>query len=118
MLFTYDPLTLIDVPPAQQAILASPELRSYLDKHCPLESGCAGGRCPLTAGKTASYRFLPGNADVSRLAPVWQQTMACAAGKPVPWLIAINEAGQAVIDQAWPASVEETLMLLRKFGGP
>ena len=118
VLFTYDPLTRTDVPPGQQAILTSPELRSYLDKHCPLESGCASGRCPLTAGKIASYRFLPANADVSRLAPVWQQTAAAAAGKPVPWMIAVNESGQTVIDQAWPASVEEALALLRKFGGP
>ena len=49
------------------------ELRSYLDKHCPLESGCASGHCPLTASKTPSYRFLPNNADASRLTPVWQQ---------------------------------------------
>ena len=104
-------------PPGQQAILASPELRSYLDKHCPLESGCAGGQCPLTAGKTPSYRFLPVNLDVSRLTPVWQQTAAAVAGKPLPWMIAVNEAGQTVIDQAWPASVEETLKLLKKFGG-
>ena len=38
VLFLYDPLTLNDMPPEKQAILASPELRSYLDKHCPLES--------------------------------------------------------------------------------
>ncbi len=105
------PLTRTDVPPGQQAILTSPDLRSYLDKHCPLESGCASGRCPLTAGKSPSYRFLPANADVSRLAPVWQQTAAAVAGKPVPWMIAVNESGQTVIDQAWPASVEETLWL-------
>ena len=117
VLFVYDPLTLIDVPPGQQAILASPELRAYLDKHCPLESGCAGGACPLAAARTPSYRFLPAHADVSRLAPVWQQTYRFAAGKAVPWMIAVDEAGQTVIDQAWPASVAETLKLLQKFGG-
>ncbi len=117
VLFSYDPAAQIDVPPGQQAILASPELRSYLDKHCPLESGCAGGQCPLTASKAPSYRFLPVNLDVSRLTPVWQQTAAAVAGKPLPWMIAVNEAGQTVIDQAWPASVEETLKLLKKFGG-
>ena len=110
-------LTLIDMPPGQQAILASPELRSYLDKHCPLESGCAAGVCPLTAGKTPSYRFLPTGADVSRLSPVWQQTYRAAAGKAPPWILATNKAGQTVIDQAWPATVEETLKLLQKYGG-
>ena len=118
VLFTYDPSALACLPGSQQAILTSPALRSYLDKHCPLESGCAGGACPLTAGRTPSYRFVPSSADVSRLTPVWQQTVAAAAAKPVPWMIAVNEAGQTVIDQAWPASVEETLALLRKYGGP
>ena len=117
VLFIYDPLTLSDMPPEKQAILASPELRSYLDKHCPLESGCASGVCPLTAGKTPSYRFLPTSADVSRLSPAWQQTYRWAAMKTTPWMLATNEAGQTVIDQTWPASVNETLALLERYGG-
>ena len=32
--------------------------------------------------------------------------------------VATNEAGQTVIDQAWPGTVEETLALLKQFGGP
>ena len=117
VLFLYDPLALIDMRPERQAILAAPELRSYLDQHCPLESGCAAGVCPWTAGKTASYRFLPIRADVSRLSPVWQQTYRAAAGKRPPWILATNEAGHTVIDQSWPATVDETLKLLKKFGG-
>jgi hypothetical protein len=118
VLFLYDPMTLIDMPPEKQAILASPELRTYLDKHCPLESGCASGMCPLTASKTPSYRFLPTGADVSRLSPVWQQTFRSAAMKTAPWMLATNEAGQTVIDQAWPENVNETLALLQRYGGP
>ncbi len=118
VLFLYDPLTLIDMPPEKQAILTLPELRSYLDKHCPLESGCAGGTCPLTAGKTPSYRFLPTHADVSRLTPVWQQTYRSTSAKAAPWIVATNEAGQTVIDRAWPGTVEETLALLKQYGGP
>jgi hypothetical protein len=119
VLFLYDPVALIDLPPGRQALLASPELRSYLDGHCPKESGCTSGRCPLAAGTPSpSYRFLPNNADVSRLPPVWQQTCKAAAGRAMPWMIAVNEAGQTVIDQAWPESVAETLALLKKYGGP
>jgi len=117
VLFLYDTAKLIDMRPERQAILASPELRSYLDEHCPVESCCAGGMCPLTVEKTPSYRFLPIHADVSRLAPVWQQTYRAAAGKPAPWILATNEAGHTVIDQPWPASANETLALLRKYGG-
>jgi hypothetical protein len=118
VLFLYDPMALNEMPPAQQAILAAPELRSYLDRHCPVESGCAAGVCPLAASKTPSYRFLPANTDVSRLSPVWQQTCRAAAAKAAPWMLATNTAGQTVIDQAWPGTVEETLTLLKNFGGP
>ncbi len=115
VLFLYDPLTLIDMSPDRQAILGSPALRSYLDKHCPAERGCTAEICPLT--KTPSYRFLPTNTDVSRLPPVWQQTYRAAAGKPSPWILATNEAGQTIIDRTWPTTVNETLKLLQKYGG-
>ena len=120
VLFIYDPLKLSALPSGQQAILASPLLRSYLDKHCPLETGCLSGLCPWSgaaAEKTPSYRFLPRDTDISKLAPVWRQTMQSAAGKPDPWMIAVNETGQTVIDQAWPASVDDCLALLRRYGG-
>ena len=58
VLFIYDPAALTDLPFAQQAILASPALRTYLEKHCPLESNCANGVCPLaqrTQPRIASY---------------------------------------------------------------
>ena len=117
MLFLYDAAKLTEMPPGQQAIFASPELRSYLDKHCPLESDCPSGQCPLAAAKTPCYRFLPVNADVSRLSPLWQQSYRAAAGRPAPWILAASEAGKTVIDQPWPAGVKETLELLKKFGG-
>ena len=53
VLFLYDPLLLTGMPPGQQAILAAPELRSYLDKHCPLESGCAERLVPLEGRQDA-----------------------------------------------------------------
>lgn len=117
VLFTYDPASLADLPPTQQAILASPKLRAYLEKHCPAESDCTGGNCPLNAAHSASYRFLPGTADVSALPAVWQGIFQAARRKPEPWLLVVNEAGQTVVDQAWPDSVEQTLELLEKFGG-
>ncbi len=117
MLFTYDPAVLAVLMPARQAILASPELRVYLEKHCPLESNCASGICPLNGSHTASYRFLPATADVSQLPPVWQGIFNAARAKPAPWLLVVNEAGQTVVDQSWPESAEETLALLKKFGG-
>ena len=121
VLFTYDPLQLAAMPVGQQAILASPAVRGYLDKHCPMESGCLSGTCPRAregGAKTPSYRFLSKDADVSKLAPAWQQTMKAVAARPTPWMIAVDEAGQTVIDQAWPANVGECLELLRRHAGP
>jgi hypothetical protein len=118
VLFLYDPAKRGDMSPNQQAILTSPELRGYLDRHCPMEGGCADGACRLTAIKTPSYRFLPSSANVSGLSPVWRQTFRAAAGKVPPWLLATNEAGQTVIDRPWPANVTDTMKLLREFGGP
>ncbi len=117
VLFTYNPTTLADMPAAQQAIVVAPVLRSYLEKHCPVESNCANGVCPLGAAHTASYRFLPATADVSALPAVWHGIFHAAHAKPAPWLMVVNEAGQTVIDQTWPGSVDETLALLKKFGG-
>jgi hypothetical protein len=117
VLFTYDPTSLADLPLPQQAILASPVLRSYLEKHCPVESNCASGSCPLNAGHSASYRFLPAVADVAQLPAVWQGIFHAVRDKPAPWLLVVNEAGQTVVDQSWPGSVEETLSLLQKYGG-
>ncbi len=48
---------------------------------------------------------------------MWQQTYRAAAGKPSPWILATNEAGQTVIDRVWPTTVNETLKLLQKYGG-
>ena len=83
-----------------------------------MERGCAHGQCPLTSTETASYRFLPVGSDPRRLAPVWQPVAAAIAAKPGAWMMAIDVAGKTVVDQAWPASVAETLAVLQKHGGP
>ncbi len=44
--------------------------------------------------------------------------MKAVAARPTPWMIAVDEAGQTVIDQAWPANVGECLELLRRHAGP
>jgi hypothetical protein len=117
VLFIYDPMALAALAAPRQAILASPELRAYLEKHCPLEANCANGMCLANAKHTASYRFLPATADISALPAVWQGIFNAARGKPAPWLLVVNEAGQTVVDQPWPESVEATLALLKKYGG-
>ena len=116
VLFTYDPVTMLS--PAQANIFGSTAIRDYLGRHCPLE--CPTGMCPLVAAtpKTPSFRFLPlGILDTAKLEPVWQAMYRTQSQHTGPWLSATNEAGQVVIDQAWPASVEDTLALLQKFGG-
>ena len=45
---------------------------------------------------------------------MWQQTYRSAAMRTAPWVLATNEAGETVIDQTWPAGVNETLALLKR----
>jgi hypothetical protein len=117
VLFIYDPMTIATYPPAQEAILTAPAIRAYLDGHCPLESQCLTGMCPLNATQGHSYLFLPVGADTSKLPAVWRQTIAALGDKKPPWLAVIDSAGKTVVDQAWPATVDATLSLLKKWGG-
>jgi hypothetical protein len=117
VLFLYDPMQFALLPPAQQRILGDPALRAYLNAHCPLE--CPTGACPLNvAGKSPSYLFLPDSADVSGLNPVWQKTIAAAGKVQVPWLYVVDSKGAVIVNQPWPSTVDETIELLKKYGGP
>jgi hypothetical protein len=117
VLFTYDPMKMGAVTPAQQSILTAPAIRAYLDAHCPKESGCLNGQCPLTAVPAPCYLFLTAGADLRQLTPVWQSVWS-GLGNTAPFKLYVwNSAGQPVASQDWPASVDDTLTLLKKFGG-
>jgi hypothetical protein len=118
VLFTYDPMKMDSLTAAQKNILTSPVIRAYLDAHCPKESGCYGGSCPLQATPAPSYLFMTPSADIRQLAPIWQEVWkvvnSSAAFKVYIW---DQAKGTSLATQDWPASVDDTLTLLKKYGG-
>ena len=116
VLFTYDPATLADMPLPRQAILAAPQLRGYLEKHCPLESNCQT-ECVRCVRAHRVLSLPPRHGRRFRAAGGVARHLQRRPNKARAWLLVVNEAGQTVVDQTWPGSVEETLTLLEKFGG-
>lgn len=117
VMFTYDPTALSKLGPERAKILISPQLLAYLDAHCPMESNCPDGSCPLLASNKHSYRYFPKGTDVSLLTKIWADSYAVVKDKPIPWFMVIDAKGQVVVSQEWPATVAETLEILKKWGG-
>lgn len=89
--------------PANQAlILGSTVIRSWLN------SACAKG----ADGKTPEYRIFDKDVSLAAESKVWQDAMARPRTQ-VPWLIISN--GKTGYEGALPATVDETLALLKKF---
>ena len=123
VLFLYESQDLGKMPVSQASILTSQVVRGYLDKHCPVESCCPDGKCPLTifggllAASTPSYRFFDKDIAGDKLPKVWQDTLAYAKAKAsVPYLLICGTAGP-VWEGPWPADDSATLELLKKYGG-
>jgi hypothetical protein len=103
VLVVYDNTTLGTLPAAQAAIIDSMAVRDYLKGHCSKSSG------------TANFRFFDQAADLSKEPPDWQ-AVAARPRSGLPWLVVAN--GKDTFEGLLPASVEETLALLQKYGGP
>jgi hypothetical protein len=67
-------------------------------------------------GKTAEWRVWSFGADPSGESKLWQDVFKRKPGKEkMPWLIV--SSGNSGFEGPLPASVEETLKLLKKYGG-
>lgn len=92
--------------PANQAIiLGSTVVRSYLN------AKCAKG----PDGKTPEYRLLDKDVSMTAESKHWQDAMA-RPRTSLPWLI-ISNPGVGGYEGPLPGTVDETLALLKKFGG-
>ena len=105
VLLVYETAALGKLPRAQAAILFSKEVREYLQTKCP--SG--------PDGVTKEWRIYDKDIDVSGESTTWQTAMT-RPRKSVPWLIVSNPAKGGGFEGALPATVEETLTLLKKYG--
>lgn len=94
------------LPPAQASILFSTEIRKYLNGKCPAGSD----------GKTKEWRIWDYDSDTSAEEKHWQAAMNRKPGKDkLPWVIISN--GKTGYEGPLPATVAETITLLKKYGG-
>lgn len=103
-MIVFESADLSKLPAAQAAHVLSGPLRTYLTGHCVAEPG----------GQKA-WRFYDKDVDASRDLPVWKTALERVRGKPTPWLIVSN--GKAGFEGPLPATVNDTLALLKKYGG-
>lgn len=104
VLILYESAELSKLPAPQQLVLASQSVRDYLN-----------GKCVVGAdGKTREWRMWDKDVDASAESKVWQEALA-RPRKGVPWIIVSN--GKDGFEGPLPASVDETLALLKKYGG-
>lgn len=104
-LFVYESGDVSKLPRSQLIVLNSAAVRDYLNAHCVVGPD----------GKTREWRLW--DADVSTVgeSPLWQRAFA-RPRKSTPWLILSN--GRTGYEGPLPATVDETLALMRKiFGG-
>ena len=103
-LIVYETADLTRMPAAQQQILFAKSIRTYLDSKSPLGID----------GKTHDWRIYDQNIDTTADSQVFKDAMN-RPRKSVPWIIVGN--GKTGFEGPLPATVDDTLTLLRKYGG-
>jgi hypothetical protein len=104
VLIVYETAELSKLPAGQATVLYSGEVRGYLDTHCTKGPD----------GKTAEWRIWDQNVPTGGEAKFWQDAMARKRDR-LPWLVVAN--GKASFEGPLPATVGETLNLLKQYGG-
>lgn len=102
-LIVYESADLAKLPASQVAVLTSGEVRGYLNDKCATGPD----------GKTKEWRVYDANADVSKESATWQKAMQIKRDS-LPWLVISN--GQAGYSGPLPATIADTLKLLKQWG--
>lgn len=103
-LIVYETADLTRMPASQQQILFAKSIRTYLDSKSPLGID----------GKTHDWRIYDQNIDTTADSQTFKDAMN-RPRKSVPWIIVGN--GKTGFEGPLPATVDDTLTLLRKYGG-
>jgi hypothetical protein len=106
VLMVYETAGLSKLPPPQQAVLYSNEVRSYLNSHCVKGPD----------GKTAEFRIWDQNVNTASESKTWQDAMA-RPRKSVPWLIVSNPQKGGGWEGPLPSTVADAMKILTQFGG-
>jgi hypothetical protein len=104
VLIVFESKDLTKYTPAQKSILYGDTIRSYLT------AKCAKG----TDGVTPEARFFDKDQNVANESPVWQEAMKRTRGQ-LPWILI--STGTEGFEGPLPATVEETMTLLKRYGG-
>jgi hypothetical protein len=106
VLMVYESAELSKLPPSQQAVLYSNEVRNYLNSHCVKGPD----------GKTAEFRIWDQNVNTAAESKTWQDAMA-RPRKLVPWLIVSNPQKGGGWEGPLPSTVADAMKILTQFGG-
>jgi hypothetical protein len=101
-LIVYESSELGKMPPAQKAIIFTKDLRDYLNSTCVLGPD----------GSTKEWRIYDKDVDMSGETAVWQGVMK-RNHPTIPWIVIGN--GKTGFEGPLPATVEDTLALLKKY---
>jgi hypothetical protein len=105
VLMIYESADLAKMPAAQQAVIYGRKVRDYLNAKCEKEAD----------GKTRGWRIWDKDADASAEASHWQTAMKRSRAS-VPF-IHILKGDSIAYEGPLPASADEALALLKKYGG-
>lgn len=103
VLIVYETAELSKLAKEQELILYSQTVRDYLNAKCP------------AVGATKEWRFWDKDVTTAAESKLWQDAMK-RERKSVPWIIVSNPQKGGGFEGALPATVDETMTLLKKFG--
>ena len=92
------------LPESQLEILSSTELRAWAVAHCDKD-----------ADGQPQFRVIDKDADTTHMDHLWQDRIVLAKSKPLPYLAVSTGRSGAAGDL--PLTVNETLKVLKKWGG-
>lgn len=105
VLMVYDASKLTTYPKKQADIFFNASLRSYLNSKCVVGSD----------GKTKEWRMWDKGVDAGAESKIWQDVMK-RDRKSIPWLLVSNHP-KGGFEGPLPATVEETMVIIKKYGG-
>lgn len=104
VLIVYESTDLARYPNAQRDVLFAGKVRDYLNSHCATGPD----------GRTREWRQYDKDAGLGTESQVWKDAFA-RPRKSLPWIVVSN--GRAGYEGPLPGTVDETLTLLKKYGG-
>jgi hypothetical protein len=104
VLMVYETATVGELPKEQSSVLFSKKVRDYLDQKCVVGSD----------NKTKEWRIWDKDVDASGAGAVWAKAMN-RDRKSIPWIVISN--GKTGFEGPLPGTVDETIKLLKKYGG-